>query len=84
MEAAGEWVDELDGAIIADVLDEVHGLGPLRVIERYRHRDYGELSSTNLCGASGENYRGRSNLQLGSSGSQAIERIVSPLGRRID
>jgi pilus assembly protein CpaF len=87
MEAAGEWNDDLDRErVIRDVLNEVHGLGPLEdlladesiteIMVNHPRQIYVERSG-----------RLETCDRIYSSDKavlQTIERIVAPLGRRID
>ncbi len=87
MDAAGEWDETLDrDRIIRDVLDEVHGLGPLEefladdsiteVMVNHPRQIYVERN--------GRLERARRIFSSDRAVIQAIERIVAPLGRRID
>ena len=87
MDAAGEWDETLDrDRIIRDVLDEVHGLGPLEefladdsiteVMVNHPRQIYVERN--------GRLERAHRIFSSDRAVMQAIERIVAPLGRRID
>ena len=87
MDAAGEWDESLDrDRIIRDVLDEVHGLGPLEefladdsiteVMVNHPRQIYVERN--------GRLERAHRIFSSDRAVIQAIERIVAPLGRRID
>jgi pilus assembly protein CpaF len=87
MDAAGEWDETLDrDRIVRDVLDEVHGLGPLEefladdsvteVMVNHPRQIYVERN--------GRLERANRIFSSDRAVLQAIERIVAPLGRRID